>query len=178
MKPSILLHTCCAPCSTHVITELKKDYIVTLFFYNPNVHPVEEYGKRLEEARKISKALEVSFIEGDYNTKKWFNAVKGRENNKEGGKRCEICFRVRLEETAGLAKEKGFDLFTTTLTVSPYKNAEVINQVGKGLEKEYNVKFLSVDFKKQDGYKKSIELSKEHNLYRQHYCGCVYSKQP
>tara|TARA_Y100000310_G_scaffold339368_1_gene431836 strand:- start:3962 stop:4444 length:483 start_codon:yes stop_codon:yes gene_type:complete len=159
-----------------VITELKKDYNVTLFFYNPNVHPAEEYDKRLGEAKKIAKLLKVPLIEGDYDTKKWLDAVKGHEDDKEGGKRCEICFRVRLEETARLAKEKGFDLFTTTLTVSPYKNADVINKIGKELEK-YNVKFLSADFKKKDGYRKSIELSKEHKLYRQHYCGCIYSKQ-
>jgi hypothetical protein len=159
-----------------VITELKKDYTLTLFFYNPNIHPVEEYDKRLKEAKKISEALEVPLIEGDYDSKKWLDAVKGHEKDEEGGKRCRICFRVRLEKIAKLAKEKGFDFFTTTLTVSPYKNAEIINHIGKELEKKDNVKFLSKDFKKKDGYGKSIELSKEHNLYRQHYCGCVYSQ--
>jgi len=176
MKLSILLHTCCAPCSTHVITELKKDYEITLFFYNPNVHPEEEYDKRLNEAGKIAEVLKVSFIEGGYDNKKWLDAVKGYEKNEEGGERCEICFRNRLEKTARLAKEKGFDFFSTTLTVSPYKDAEKVNMIGMVAGEKYDIRFLSKDFKKKDGYGKSIELSKEHNLYRQHYCGCVYSQ--
>ena len=176
MTSSILLHTCCAPCSTHVITELKKNYTVTLFFYNPNVHPEEEYNKRLEETKKIANALEAPLIEGNYDPKSWFNTVKSHEKAKEGGERCKLCFKLRLEKTVKLAKEKPFDFFTTTLTVSPYKNAEIISQIGRELEKKHNIKFLSSTFKKKDGYNKSIQLSRKHNLYRQHYCGCIYSK--
>jgi len=176
MATKLLFHTCCAPCSTHVIQELKKEHALTLFFYNPNIHPAEEYKKRLEEAKRTARLLKIPLIEGDYNTKKWFDAVKGHEEDKEGGERCRLCFALRLKEAVKFAKENSFDVFTTTLTVSPYKNTDVINKIGKELEGKYKVRFLSANFKKQDGYKKSIELSKKFKLYRQHYCGCEFSK--
>lgn len=164
----LLLHVCCAPCSTHVIEELKKDYDITLFFYNPNVEPIEEYNKRLKNAEKLAKELDLPLIVGDYDNKEWHDAIKGHEQDKEGGERCNLCFKFRLEKTAELAEE----LFTTTLTVSPYKNHEIINKIGKNISEN----FLESNFKKEDGYKHSIELSKKHNLYRQHYCGCLFSK--
>ncbi|MBR9691477.1 epoxyqueuosine reductase QueH [Candidatus Woesearchaeota archaeon] len=170
----LLLHVCCAPCSTHVIEKLKENYEITLFFYNPNVEPINEYEQRLIEAERYAEALELPIIVGDYDSIEWHNAVQGHEQDKEGGERCSICFRYRLEKTAMLAKEKQFDLFTTTLTVSPYKNAEIINKIGKEIDPE---RFLEQDFKKDNGYMHSIELSKQHNLYRQNYCGCLFSKK-
>ena len=172
----LLLHVCCGPCSTHVIEILKQKYDLTLFFYNPNVEPLNEYSLRLETAEEFAKKLNLPIIIGDYDSIEWHNAVKGHEQDKEGGERCSICFKYRLERTAELAKNKGFDFFTTTLTVSPYKNAEIINQIGKQLEEKHNIKFLESDFKKENGYIHSIELSNKHNLYRQHYCGCLFSK--
>ena len=173
----LLLHVCCAPCSTHVIEVLKKEYELTLFFYNPNVEPINEYSLRLEAAEKYAEEIGIPIIVGDYDSIEWHNAVKGHENDSEGGERCGICFRYRLEKTAELAKQKGFELFTTTLTVSPYKNAELINQIGKEFAEKYGVEFLESDFKKENGYIHSIELSKEHDLYRQDYCGCLWSKK-
>jgi len=173
----LLLHVCCAPCSTHVINVLKQNYDLTLFFYNPNVEPLNEYSLRLEAAEKFAEEIDIPMIVGDYDAIEWNNAIKGHENDEEGGERCSICFRFRLEKTAQTAKEKGFDLFTTTLTVSPYKNAPVINQIGKELSEKYNIEFLESDFKKEDGYAHSIKLSKEHGLYRQDYCGCLFSKK-
>jgi predicted adenine nucleotide alpha hydrolase (AANH) superfamily ATPase len=150
---------------------------VTLLFYNPNIHPNEEYNKRLNEAIKFSKIVEMPLVELKEDEKLWFEKVKKHEHEKEGGDRCSICFKHRLDKTAEIAKTKGFDLFTTTLTVSPYKNSKRINLIGKDLQEKFSVDFLESDFKKGDGYNKSIELSKEHDLYRQHYCGCVYSKR-
>ncbi|MBW2996611.1 epoxyqueuosine reductase QueH [Candidatus Woesearchaeota archaeon] len=166
----LLLHVCCAPCSTHVIEELKENYDLTLFFYNPNVEPINEYEKRLNEAERYAEAMGIPIIIGDYDIIDWYNAIQGHENDEEGGERCSICFRFRLNKTAQIAKEKGFDLFTTTLTVSPYKNAEIINKIGKEFDN-----FLEKDFKK--GYMHSVELSKHYNLYRQNYCGCLFSKK-
>jgi len=168
----LLLHVCCAPCSTHVIKELKKEYEITLFFYNPCIEPINEYELRLQAAEKLAKELNLPIIIGDYDNIEFHNIVKGHENDEEGGERCSICFRQRLKKTAEKTDELNFDLFTTTLTVSPYKNAEIINQIGKSI----SPKFLETDFKK--GYHNSIELSKKHDLYRQNYCGCLYSKQP
>ena len=172
----LLLHVCCGPCSTHVIETLREKYDLTLFFYNPNVEPVNEYEQRLETAEKYAKELGLPLIVGDYDNIEWHNAVQGHEQDEEGGERCSICFRYRLEKTAELAKEKDFDLFITTLSVSPYKNAEVINIIGLELAKKYGIEFLESDFKKHGGYMHSVELSKKHNLYRQHYCGCLFSK--
>jgi hypothetical protein len=157
-----------------VIEELKKEYDITLFYYNPNVEPINEYELRLEEAERYAQKLNLPIIVGDYDNIDFHNRVQGHESDPEGGERCKICFRQRLEKTAILAKETGFDLFTTTLTVSPYKNAEIINQIGKEIAEQLNIEFLEKDFKK--GYMHSIELSKQHNMYRQNYCGCLYSK--
>jgi len=173
----LLLHVCCAPCSTHVIKVLNKEYDLTLFFYNPNVEPINEYSLRLEDAEKLAEKLNIPIIVGDYDNIEWHNAVKGHEQDLEGGERCKICFRYRLDKAAELAKQEEFDFFTTTLTVSPYKNAELINKIGKELEEKYNIKFLESDFKKEEGYKDSIELSKHYGLYRQNYCGCLFSKK-
>ncbi|MFC1697699.1 epoxyqueuosine reductase QueH [Nanoarchaeota archaeon] len=174
----ILLHVCCAPCSTHVIKELKElEYEVILFFYNPNIHPEEEYQKRLENAKIIAKELNLKLIEGPYDQENWHKQTIELKNEPEGGKRCEICFKIRLEKTAETAKENQIQNFTTTLSVSPYKDFKIIEKVGKEIEDETNVKFINLNFKKQNGYRKSLELSKKHDLYRQHYCGCIYSQK-
>jgi predicted adenine nucleotide alpha hydrolase (AANH) superfamily ATPase len=171
----LLLHICCAPCSTEVTRRLASDYEITGFFYNPNIHPREEYGVRLTEHERFSKEIGINYIEGDYDPETWFERTRGFENEPEGGKRCQACFALRLEETAKLAEEKGFDVFTTTLTLSPHKNARLINSIGKRIGQDYGVRFLFADFKKKDGFKHSLDLSREHNLRRQNYCGCVYS---
>lgn len=180
MKQKILLHSCCAPCSTAVIERLYDDYDITILYYNPNIYPEEEYIKRKNEEIKYLNHLnengyKISMLDCDYESEKFYEKTKGYENEREGGARCAICFRLRLEKTAELAKENGFDLFGTTLTVSPHKNAELINSIGLALEKETGVKFLISNFKKQNGYKRSVELSKENNLYRQNYCGCEFA---
>lgn len=180
MKQKILLHSCCAPCSTAVIERLYDGFDITILYYNPNIYPEEEYIKRKNEEIKYLKHLnekgyKISMLDCDYESEKFYEKTKGYENEREGGARCAICFRLRLEKTAKLAKENGFDLFGTTLTVSPHKNAELINSIGLALEKETGVKFLVSNFKKQNGYKRSVELSKENNLYRQNYCGCEFA---
>lgn len=182
IKQKILLHSCCAPCSTAVIERLKDEFEIVIFYYNPNIYPEEEYLKRKnEEIRYIKhlnetdKNLSISMIDCDYESEKFYAVVKGFENEREGGARCALCFKLRLEETAKKAKELGFDVFGTTLTVSPHKNAELINSIGLGIEKEIGVKFLVSNFKKQNGYKRSVELSKENNIYRQSYCGCEFA---
>lgn len=176
----MLLHTCCAPCSTAVIERLSDEYDITVLYYNPNIYPDEEYAKRkAEQIRYIGilneKGKNIKFLDCDYNQNEFFNAVKGLENEKEGGARCSICFALRLDYVAKLAKDKGYDIFATSLTVSPHKNATVINNIGNGLSKKYQIQYLESDFKKKDGYKRSIELSKENNIYRQNYCGCKFS---
>nr|MCR4926120.1 epoxyqueuosine reductase QueH [Clostridiales bacterium] len=177
--PSLLLHSCCGPCSSYVLEYLTQYFKVTLLYYNPNIQPKEEYLKRVETQKQIIAELpvknKVDFIEGDYDDRKFFEAVKGFENEREGGLRCERCFRLRMEQTALLAKEKGFDFFTTTLSVSPHKNADILHSVGIDMQEKYGVKYLPADFKKREGYKRSIELSKKYNLYRQNYCGCIFS---
>lgn len=180
MKQKILLHSCCAPCSTAVIERIYDEYDITILYYNPNIYPEEEYIKRKNEEIKYLKHLnengyKISMLDCDYESEKFYEKTKGYENEREGGARCTICFRLRLEKTAELAKEHNFDLFGTTLTVSPHKNAELINLIGLALEKETGVKFLVSNFKKQNGYKRSVELAKENNLYRQNYCGCEFA---
>ena len=179
--PTLLLHACCAPCSSSVLERLSDIFKITILFYNPNITDEKEYNKRLDEIKKFIKEFktknEVSLIEGRYLPSEYFNISKGLEEEKERGKRCYLCYKLRLEETAKVAKEKGFDYFTTTLSLSPHKNAKWINEIGEELEKEYNTTFLYSDFKKKEGYKRSIELSKKYNLYRQDYCGCIYSKR-
>lgn len=180
MKQKLLLHSCCAPCSTAVIERLYDDYDITILYYNPNIYPEEEYIKRKNEEIKYLKHLneigyKISMLDSDYESENFYDATKGYENEREGGARCAICFKLRLEKTAKLAKTNGYEIFGTTLTVSPHKNAELINSIGLGLEREIGVKFLVSNFKKQDGYKRSVELAKENNLYRQNYCGCEFA---
>ncbi len=179
LVPTLLLHACCAPCSSYCLEYLSEYFSITVFCYNPNIYPHEEYAHRVEEIKRLIAESEykhkVSVIEGDFNPDEFYSCVKGMEKEREGGIRCFSCYEMRLRKTAELAKEKGFDYFTTTLTISPLKNAEKINEIGEMLQQEYGVSHLPSDFKKKNGYKRSIELSKEHNLYRQNYCGCAYS---
>lgn len=179
--PSLLLHSCCGPCSTSVL-ELLSDYFkVTLLYYNPNIYPREEYYKRLEEQKKVLEKVdgrfEIKFLEGRYDPAEYFDAVKGVEQLPEGSQRCFNCYELRLKEAAQFAKKLNMDYFATTLSVSPYKNAQIINEIGEKIAQEYGVKHLPNDFKKKDGYKKSVELSKSWNIYRQDYCGCPFSKK-
>lgn len=179
--PTLLLHSCCAPCSSYVLEYLSQYFKITIFYYNPNISPEEEYKKRVEEQKRLISQLPtknpVSFIEGEYIPQDFYNMAKGMEDLKEGGERCFKCYRLRLEKTAKLAKEQEFDYFTTTLSISPYKNAPKLNEIADELSEIYSVKNLPADFKKKEGYKRSIQLSSEYNLYRQNYCGCVYSKR-
>ncbi len=171
------MHACCAPCATHVVNVLREKYEVVAYFYNPNIHPESEYHLRLKNMIKLAEVYELPLIVGEYEVDRWFKKIKGYENEREGGKRCEKCFELRLEETAKLAKEIGASIFTTTLTISPHKNAKTINSIGKNLADKYKIKFLEADFKKKDGFKKSVEESKRLGLYRQNYCGCIFSKR-
>lgn len=175
--PSLLLHACCAPCSSYCIEYLHKYFDITLFFYNPNIFPAEEYAHRVNELKRLvtEMGLSISVLEAENDTESFYALAKGRENIREGGARCFDCYRLRLKKTAQLAKEKGFDYFTTTLSISPLKNSKKLREIGLELEGEYGVKNLPSDFKKKEGYKRSIELSKKYNLYRQNYCGCEYS---
>ena len=179
-RPRLLLQSCCGPCSSYVLEALTPFFRVTVLYYNPNIQPRAEYDLRLENQRKIIAALPtpsaVDILECDYDGEKYDAAVKGLEAEPEGGARCTVCFRLRLEETAKRASELGYDWFCTTLTVSPHKDAERLNQIGRTLGERYGVPFLPSDFKKREGYKRSIQLSKEYELYRQDYCGCLYSK--
>jgi len=179
--PNLLLHSCCAPCSSYVISYLTNYFNITILYYNPNISPIKEYKKRKEEQIKLIKALpkknKVNIIDCDYDNNIYEEKIKGLEKEPERGARCTVCFNLRLEKTAKTAKENNFDYFGTTLTVSPYKNCDLLNKIGYNLENKYNIKWLPSDFKKKDGYKKSIELSHKYNLYRQDYCGCIYSKK-
>ena len=173
----LLLHSCCGPCSTHVIDFLKDDYDITIYYYNPNIDTDEEYQHRLSEQKRYCQIVGVPVVEDGYNSGDFLEKVKGFENEKEGGARCPICFKLRLQKTAQKAKTLGFDIFGTTLTVSPHKNAEIINAIGKSVGYDEDIEFLEGNYKKQDGYKKSIEFSKKYNLYRQNYCGCKFSRR-
>ena len=178
--PTLLLHSCCGPCSSYVLEYLSKYFKITVYYYNPNMDTKDEFFKRLNEQIKVINKLpsvnEIELIEGSYEPEYYLNYIKGLENDLEGGSRCHKCYLLRLEETAKFAKDLNFDYFCTTLTVSPYKNAKVINELGTYLENKYNISYLYSDFKKKNGYKRSIELSKEFDLYRQDYCGCIFSK--
>ena len=178
-KKRILLHSCCAPCSSHVITFLTKYFDITILYYNPNISPKSEYDKRKEEQirliKEIDKINNIDIIDCDYDNDKYESLIKGYEECPERGERCTICFNLRIEKTAKMAKELNYDYFCSTLTVSPYKNSKLINEIGESLSKKYNIKWLYSDFKKDNGYKKSIDLSHKYNLYRQNYCGCKYS---
>lgn len=174
-KKSILLHSCCGPCSTAVIERLMNYADITIIYYNPNIEPLEEYEKRKQEQLKVIERLGIKYLDCDYDNISFKEISKGLEDIPEGGMRCHKCYLLRLEKAAKVGKEKDFDYFSTTLTVSPYKNAEILNKIGLNLERIYDIKYLVNDFKKRDGYKRSIEMSKEYNLYRQDYCGCLYS---
>ena len=175
-KKKLILHSCCAPCSSTCIEQLKDVFDLTVYYYNPNLDSLEEFTKRAIEQKKLCEALNVKCLIEDYNPHEFFNEVKGLEHLLEGGERCFKCYELRLDKTAVKGVELGFDYFATTLTLSPLKNAEKLNQIGLKIEKKRGVKYLPSDFKKRGGYLRSIELSKEYNLYRQSYCGCGFSK--
>ena len=177
-RPTLLLHVCCGPCSSSVLEILNKHFDITIYYYNPNTYPYEEYQKRLNEVIKLlneTNETNIKIINEKYDDEDYYEYVKGHEEDKEGGSRCYKCYFYRLNQTAKYAKENDYDYFTTTLSVSPYKNSKKLNEIGELLSNKYNIKYLYADFKKKDGYKKSIELSKKYNLYRQEYCGCKYS---
>ena len=176
-KPRVLMHACCAPCASACVERLKEVAEVTLFFYNPNMDSDYEFIKRKQEMQKLSIKMGVPLVVIDYDASEYYTAVTGLENEREGGKRCDKCFSLRLKKSADYARENGFDLFCTTLTVSPLKNAKLINQIGDKIALEQGVKYLPTDFKKKNGYIRSIQLSKELNFYRQSYCGCTFSKE-
>ena len=175
----LLLHACCAPCSSAVLERLSNFFEITIFYYNPNITEEKEYLKRIEELKKYISLVKykypISLIPGNYDPQKFFEMAKGLEDEPERGKRCYKCYAMRLEESARIADELGFDYFCTTLTLSPHKNSNWINEIGEDLNNRYNSIYLYSDFKKKNGYKRSIELSREYDLYRQDYCGCVYS---
>ena len=179
--PKLLLHACCAPCSSSAIEYLSDYFDITIYFYNPNMDSEEEYLKRLNELKRFVKEFKTKYpvkvIGSEYNHQEFLDMAKGMENEPERGGRCLKCYRLRLEKSFIYAKENNFDYITTTLTLSPLKNSKVINEIGNSLEKEYDFPYLYSDFKKRDGYKRSIVLSKEYNLYRQDYCGCEFSKR-
>lgn len=177
VKKKLLLHSCCGPCSTVVIERLREDFDLTVFYFNPNTEPFEEYEKRKAEQQKVCGHFDVPFLDFDYDNQGWHDFVSGLESEKEGGKRCEKCFFFRLKKTAEFAKEHDFDVFATTLSVSPHKNTLIVNSVGGEISKVEDIDFLAESFKKKDGYLRSIDLSKELNLYRQNYCGCLFSKR-
>lgn len=176
-KPSLLLHSCCGPCSSVVLERLTNYFNVTLLFYNPNIQPKEEFLKRQNEQQKLINRMSynINVITPEYNEQEFLEYVKGLESLPEGSLRCQKCFELRLKRTARIAKEINSNYFTTTLTTSPHKGAQIINQIGLNVAKDYNVEFLCADFKKKDGYKRSIELSRRYELYRQNYCGCLFS---
>ncbi len=178
-RPKLLLHVCCAPCSSHPLIMLKKYFDITIFYSNDNIYPKEEFDYRLNEVIEFTKKIDsnIEVIHPDYNDKDFYEAIKGLEHLGERSQRCYECYKLRLSKTAQIASILGFDYFTTVLSISPYKNEKWINEIGYNLEKVYGVSFLYSNFKKDEGYKKSIALSKEYNLYRQDYCGCVFSKQ-
>ena len=179
-RPLLLLHVCCAPCSSYVLEYLSRYFSITLLFYNPNISPRNEYDLRLEELCRLTKDMglseDVSFVECDYEPERFYEIAKGLENLPEGGERCQKCYELRLSKSAQVAAHLGFDYFTTTLSISPYKNAEWLNDIGKAQGELYGIKYLFSDFKKRNGYKRSCELSQKYGLYRQDYCGCIYSK--
>lgn len=179
-RPKLYLHSCCAPCSSYVLAYLTQYFDITLFYYNPNIMPEEEYRKRLSEQKRLLAEAhgEVQFLEGKYEPEMFLQMAKGLEQEPEGGARCFKCYELRLRETARLAKEGGYDYFATTLSISPHKNAAKLNEIGERIGSEYGIAHLPSDFKKKDGYKQSIELSKKYHLYRQQTCGCAFSSRP
>lgn len=179
-RPTLLLHACCAPCSSYVLEYLSRYFQITLFYYNPNISPESEYRYRVSEVKRLVAEMlpdsDVTVVEGRYDPERFIQAVRGLEGEPEGGKRCRVCFRLRLEEAARQAQALGCEFFTTTLSISPLKNARALNEIGEELAPIYQTRYLVSDFKKREGYKRSIQLSAEYQLYRQDYCGCIYSK--
>ena len=180
-RPALFLHACCAPCSSYVLEYLTKYFKITIFYYNPNIYPEAEYQKREAELKRLISEMpctkEVALVDLPYVPEEFFTAVRGLEHIPEGGERCFVCYEMRLREAAEMAKQLKLDYFTTTLSISPLKNAEKLNEIGERLAAEYGIPYLNSDFKKRGGYQRSIELSHEYGLYRQDYCGCVFSKQ-
>ena len=179
-KKTLLLHACCAPCSSAVLERISDYFDITILYYNPNITDEKEYQKRLNEIKTFIKKLHkdnIKILDGRYNPDEFFTMAKGLEQEKERGKRCYKCYELRLNETAKVAEKLNFDFFTTTLSISPYKNSKWLNEIGENLNLEYRPTYLYADFKKKNGYKRSIELSKDFGLYRQDYCGCIYSKK-
>ena len=177
MKAKLLLHSCCGPCVINVIKKLAENYQVTVYYFNPNIHPRLEYLRRRDEVARHLAKIGSQFIEGSYDTAKWFELTRGLEKEPERGKRCDVCFEFRLTETIKYAKENNFSFWATSLSISPHKNYQSISQIGQRLSKEYGLEFVDRDWKKQDGYKQACQLAKEEGFYRQNYCGCVYSKR-
>lgn len=178
--PKLLLHSCCAPCSSYVLEYLSQHFEIMVYFYNPNIYPAEEYYKRVTEIERLVGQMNfknpVRLVSGAYEPGEFYQAVKGFEKEAEGGSRCLRCFSLRLEEAAKVCRAGNHDYFTTTLSISPLKNAAQLNEIGESIAKEYGIQYLPSDFKKRDGYKRSIQLSEEYGLYRQNYCGCVFSR--
>ena len=179
--PRLFLHSCCAPCSSYTLEYLSNYFDITVYYFNPNISPKEEFDKRFAEQKRLIDSLPaknpIKLVLGEYNYDDFLQIARGYENVAEGGERCFRCYRMRLESTARIAKEQGFDYFCTTLSISPLKNSQKINQIGYEVAQKYGIKWLPSDFKKREGYKRSIELSKEYNLYRQSFCGCIFSKE-
>lgn len=180
ITPTLLLHSCCAPCASYVLTYLAEYFRITVFYYNPNIYPESEYAYRVKEVKRLIEELpvknKISFIEGEYDPDLFFETVKGLENEEEGGERCFKCYDLRIKEASEIAKKNNFDYYTTTLSISPHKNAEKLNEIGEKYADE-NTRHLPSDFKKKNGFKESVRLSEKYNLYRQNYCGCVFSKR-
>ncbi|MBQ7859576.1 MAG: epoxyqueuosine reductase QueH [Faecalibacterium sp.] len=180
-RPTLLLHACCGPCSSAVLEQLCRHFRITILYYNPNIWPAEEYHRRYEELRRFleqARPLDVTLVEDDYDPQQFYTAVKGLEAEPERGARCAVCYRLRMERAARYAKKHGYEWFTTTLSISPRKDAALVNAIGKALEQQYGVKHLPNDFKKRGGYSRSLALSDEYGLYRQDYCGCEFSARP
>lgn len=179
--PRLLLHSCCAPCSSYCIERLTAHFSVTVYYYNPNIYPPEEYDMRVREQERFVREFPVqyplSFVAEKYEPQEFYEQVKGMEKLPEGKERCFVCYELRLRKAAEYARQNGYDFFTTTLSISPLKNAEKLNEIGRKLEQEYEIRYLYSDFKKKNGYKRSAEISREYGMYRQYYCGCVYSKK-
>lgn len=179
--PTLLLHSCCAPCSSYVLEYLSEYFEITVFYYNPNIYPDEEYWKRVEEQKQFIERFparhKIRFLEGEFQKARFYDAVRGYETIPEGGERCFRCYELRLREAATLVAGRQMDYFTTTLSISPMKNAQKLNEIGGRLAAEYGITYLYSDFKKKNGYKRSVELSREYGMYRQDYCGCIFSKR-
>jgi predicted adenine nucleotide alpha hydrolase (AANH) superfamily ATPase len=174
-KPKLLVHICCASDALYVLDLLKEDYVVSGYFYNPNIHPSVEYDLRLKDTKKVAQILNVKLFEEIYDDERWFKITQKFKDEPEKGRRCDVCYAMRLEKTAQKASELGLDMFATVMSLSPWKKADVLNRMGKMFARRYKISFLEANFKKKDGFRKSVELSKRHELYRQNYCGCKYS---